>query len=140
MILPIWWRWKRFAWYEWVPKDRFDLVKYVSPLLLDKFELLISELERRHRKRVRIIVNDWYWGGAFTNRGIRTRLGNIVAGGKKGSHHLFGGAGDYHSPDLPTHLIYPAAKRIFPGVILYENRGFLHSDIRNGPDYHVIKG
>ena len=138
-MLDVRWRWKRFQWYEVVAKNRKQDVKYFSPLLLDRMELLGDRLEQRYNKRVRIIINDWYWGGRFQWRGFRTKWGNLVSGGRPGSFHLHGGANDYHSPDLTPVEIYPVATELFGGVILYESAGFLHSDIRNGPNYHVVR-
>lgn len=131
------WRWARFKPQELHAKGRASDLKYVSPLLLDRLELLGDALEEFHGHRVRLIINDWSWGGKFNWRGIRSRLGNALVGGRRGSFHLFGAAVDVHSPDVSALEIYEVAVSLFGGVILYENKGFVHCDIRNGPVYHV---
>lgn len=136
-MLDVNWRWKRFQWFECV--DRFGQanVKYVSPLLLDRFEELGDRLEQKHQKRVRLIMNNWKWGGNLEWRGFRSREGNIAVGGQSGSFHLHGAAGDCHSPDISAEEIYKESVKLFGGVILYQSRGFVHNDVRNGPTYHA---
>ena len=130
------WRWVRFKPQELHAKGRSSDLKYVSPLLLDRLELLGDKLEEEHGRRIRLIINDWSWGGKFNWRGFRTKLGNTLAGGRKGSFHLFGAAADVHSPDISAEQIYLVAVSLFGGVILYSKKGFVHCDVRNGPVYH----
>lgn len=133
------WRWKSFAWHELVPRNGKGYIKYVNPLLLDRLEMLKADLSQQTGRTVRIVINDWYWGGKFQWRGFRTATGNILANGRPGSLHKHGSAVDSHSPDVDASLIFNTAKSYFGGVIYYKSKGFVHLDVRNGPIYHKEK-
>lgn len=85
-----------FEAYEMVDKFVFDTHghnswKFFSTDLLHCLLVIRKELDKP------ITVNDWYWNGRFTQRGLRHNLSPIVQGKKRPylSAHMMGKAVDF---------------------------------------------
>ena len=88
---------------------------------------LVSRLER-----LRVLFNKPFIINTTgrNNAGFRTREQNAKVGGAKNSYHMKGMAADVAiNGDLRRVAIN--ARDIFGGVILYENKKFIHLDIRD---------
>jgi len=76
----------------------------------------------------------------YINSGYRCKEENHKVGGAPGSYHLLGMAVDIHVKDiLLSDLLLYAQEIGFNGIGFYENKNFLHLDIRPGPN-HFWKG
>ena len=86
------------------------------------------------------------FGGISILSGYRSPAHNVAVGGAPQSYHLDGLAADIHctgvvSPrqifKLAVELRDPmdASRYLFGGVILYNDRGFVHVDVREGSRY-----
>ena len=85
---------------------------------------------------LRIIINR----PIYINSGYRCKEENQRVGGVPGSYHLLGMAADIHVKDiLLSDLLIYAQEIGFNGIGFYENKNFLHLDIRPGP-IHFWKG
>jgi len=72
----------------------------------------------------------------YINSGYRCKEENQRVGGVPGSYHLLGMAVDIHVKNiLLTDLLIYAQGIGFNGIGFYENKSFLHLDIRPGPKY-----
>lgn len=94
---------KFFQPYELVSDEAWEAYKHKgSEFFLSHFDprLLIVILWIRETLGIKITINNWYWGGIFSQRGLRDNLQNIVKSvTKKGvvyfSGHPLGMAFDY---------------------------------------------
>ena len=76
----------------------------------------------------------------YINSGYRCKEENERVEGIPGSYHLLGMAVDIHVQDiLLSDLLIYAQEIGFNGIGNYENKNFLHLDIRPGPN-HFWKG
>jgi len=76
----------------------------------------------------------------YINSGYRCKEENQRVGGVPGSYHLLGIAVDIHIQDfLLSDLLIYAQEIGFNGIGFYENKNFLHLDVRSGPK-HFWKG
>jgi len=76
----------------------------------------------------------------YINSGYRCKEENQRVEGVPGSYHLLGMAVDIHVKDiLLSDLLIYAQEIGFNGIGFYENKNFLHLDIRPGPK-HFWKG
>ena len=76
----------------------------------------------------------------YINSGYRCKEENQRVEGIPGSYHLLGMAVDIHVQDiLLSDLLIYAQEVGFNGIGNYENKNFLHLDIRPGPN-HFWKG
>lgn len=82
-------------------------------------------------KRVRIIVNDWLWGGNRVDSGFRGPGSNT---GKWSSQHRFGRGADSISPEMPASWFRNKIienNRLFPYITYVEDGvDWLHFDTR----------
>lgn len=66
---------KRFAIYELVPKELYEMFgvnSYVLWRLFDEnFLMGIDWLADRYSPKHPVKINDWYWGGSFNESGLR---------------------------------------------------------------------
>lgn len=67
---------KRFEIYELIPKELYDMLGQNSWLAWSMFDenLLrgIDWLADRYSPKDPVTINNWYWGGAFNQSGLRT--------------------------------------------------------------------
>ena len=76
----------------------------------------------------------------YINSGYRCKEENHKVGGAPGSYHLLGMAVDIHVKDfLLSDLLLYAQEIGFNGIGYYEEKDFLHLDMRPGPK-HLWKG
>jgi len=76
----------------------------------------------------------------YINSGYRCKEENQRVGGVPGSYHLLGMAVDIHVQDIGlSDLLIYAQEIEFNGIGFYENKNFLHLDIRPEPK-HFWKG
>jgi uncharacterized protein YcbK (DUF882 family) len=72
----------------------------------------------------------------YINSGYRCKEENQRVGGVPGSYHLLGMAVDIHVKDiLLSDLLIYTQEIGFNGIGFYENKNFLHLDVRPGPKY-----
>lgn len=75
-------------WDQFGPRSRI----FVDPHLVEGMEYLRG-LYSEHFGDIRVVVNDWLWGGKLENRGFRPPATTV---GGRLSQHRFGRAGDHH--------------------------------------------
>ena len=85
-----------FHLYEFVPQSAYNGLEDHGLSLLHP-ELIDSTQKLREHLGVRMIINNWYNGGTFQNRGWRSPDSKV---GAKKSLHKRGMAIDFHSPDV----------------------------------------
>lgn len=86
---------KRFEIYELIPKELYDMLGQNSWLAWGMFDenLLrgIDWLADRYSPKDPVTINNWYWGGAFNQSGLRTAGSKYYS---PTSQHSIGKAGD----------------------------------------------
>jgi len=76
----------------------------------------------------------------YVNSGYRCKEENHKVGGVPGSYHLLGMAADIHVKDFLLSDLLTIAQEIgFNGIGFYEEKDFLHLDVRPGPK-HLWEG
>jgi len=76
----------------------------------------------------------------YINSGYRCKEENHKVGGVPGSYHLLGMAADIHVKDFLLSDLLTIAQEIgFNGIGFYEEKDFLHLDVRPGPK-HLWEG
>ena len=107
MYIPV-----RFKAYELVDKATYDVIgadafNMIDPRLLEFIDALSFALERHHKRRIRLICNNWYWHkdptatDYFQWRGLRTKMYHVYS---RTSYHSKKPcqALDMHSPDISS--------------------------------------
>lgn len=128
---------------ELVPPSVFnELGQRAVSLCID--ERVMEVLRQLRMDYGPVTVNDWKWGGRFTERGYRPPT---AASGAKWSQHRFGRAADcvFKDADVKTvraeviakckagHPVYGLIRGIEDGVT------WLHFDVRNIPSLQVFR-
>ena len=119
---------KHFSVYELVDQETFELLGNNAQLLFDQDLLRDIDTLRENINR-KCTINDWYWGGKFSQSGYRT-LKSVV--GSKTSQHRLGKAFDLKfekitAEEVRKHII--ANKHLYPAIMRLE-RGvsWIHLD------------
>lgn len=86
---------KDFILQEFIHPDIFECVgkrsaDFLHPLLAPTIQLLRDKFGK-------IVINNWQWGGAFVNSGLRVPNGKV---GARFSAHKFGCGGDCKFEDI----------------------------------------
>jgi len=124
-----------FELYELLPrivyKDHKDKVYKLWAMFDDRFLRTIHSLRKRYGK---MIMNDWYWGGQWYERGWRpwhTLTGAMF------SQHKWGRAGDlipadYTAEEIRQDILHDPFHPDFKYITCVEmNVSWLHIDCRN---------
>lgn len=124
---------KHFKIYELVDRETFSrygtrAFQFFNPLALEMIDGI------REYFGASVTVNDWFWGGKFQWRGLRTKWCEV---GADYGMHRFAGAFDCDIQGLPAH---EARKRILDdkdhpllkNINCMENQvNWVHADVRN---------
>ena len=124
---------KHFKIYELVDRDTFNqygimALRFFNPLALQMIEGI------REYFGAPVKINDWFWGGKFHWRGLRTKWCEV---GSDYSMHRFAGAFDFDIKGLSAH---EARKRILDDKdhpllkninCLEDKVTWVHADVRN---------
>ena len=123
-----------------------DLIEF-----LDNFH---SFLSNHYEGKVSIVINDWSWGGRFSQRGLRdfSYYGSVYKFGQSRSQHKYGNAVDMDvyiddvvriSPSELRKLVIDN-RELWPRLSFIEDGvNWLHVDFRNTPFltlWHVDTG
>ncbi len=120
--IVIFWRWEHFYFWE-VFKQRV-ILREVTKEILQNISQVLDNLELlRGVVKCAIICNSFF----------RDELHNKRVGGVSNSYHKKGMAVDISIKGVDVKFLYEiahVAKRWFNGIIVYEDRLFIHLDIR----------
>lgn len=119
---------KYFKIQELVSKKVYDKHGEQAWMFIDTKLIKVLDLLREHFNRP-ITVNNWLWGGALEQRGLRTNLDELVKNKtEKGtlyiSQHILGKAVDFNVKGLSSEEVYKE-------ILKNKNKFYLISRIEN---------
>lgn len=130
-----------FALYELVSKPVWDLlggqaIKLFNQGFISDVDQFITDL-KADTTCTAVYVNDWYWGGAFTDSGYRDRSSTV---GSSGSQHRKGCALDLKFVGISLDSAYEyllANQRKYPHIKRVESLEHTRRNNRFGGWLHV---
>ena len=137
----------------------FRISELVSPIVFEKFgnkawrfidPKLIETLDfLRYSFGKPMVINDWKWGGGFTQRGLRENICPITKlkttmNELYLSAHVFGKAADFHVKGYSTEYIKKQIVLLKAGIphpirMERETNGWIHIDMMTGNSSKIIK-
>lgn len=127
---------KYFKAFELVPPDVYEIRREKSLQLFDPNLLKLADwLRARYGPAT---INNWYWGGAFSQSGLRTmeHYGTWKAFEKSFSQHKYGRALDMKFKDKTAEEVRTDLKALWEleglgfAITLENNVSWLHVDTR----------
>lgn len=132
---------RHFIVQELVPPDVYEARGEAAWELLDP--RLLASLDRLRAFFGPVTVNNWHWGGAYRESGLRSTQ---TAVGARFSQHKFGRAADCKFRDVTPQEAFErilAAPDDFPTITCLEDVAhtptWLHVDVRNCERIKVVK-
>ena len=128
---------KHFKAHEFVPKSIYDRRGERSLELIDDRILITMDTLRENLGKP-ITVNNWYWGGGFSQSGLRTveHYGTLEKYEDSLSQHKFGRGCDFRvdgmTPTMVREHIYQNKDK-YPHISFVEEETptWIHIDVRN---------
>ena len=125
---------KHFSWFELVPSK--DYKQYWLWLIDERILKTIDEMREYYNRP--IIINDWYWGGKFSLRGLRPFNSGV---GAKFSQHCYGRAVDLDVQGVSAEKVRNDIRSgLFPEITCIETGvSWMHLDVRNAKRLLEVK-
>lgn len=125
---------KRFAIYELVPKELYEMMGPNTGVLWNLFDenllLGLDWIADRYSPKDGVTINDWYWGGEFSQSGLRTTKSEYYS---STSMHSVGMAADMKFKNITAEEIREDLRQLkyAPLITRVENKvSWLHVDTK----------
>lgn len=135
---------KHFKIYELVPPSIYNKYKdtpYKMWLMFD--DRVLREADKLRDKFGSCTINNWYWGGDFSQSGIRTPESRYY---KETSQHSFGRALDLKFNSIRAEEVRkyikenPSEFPLIKGLEDFKGMTWVHIDTRNAEELQIFKG